>query len=334
MLGPIPNHFQSNPTVHQRLDAPAFQGAPEKAAAEAAVAAAERAVSTDIAHLGFAERIFKLFGKANADARQGGLSLEDMAARLLTVFGVYLPQGVMAVKNDQHKWETNGRNAIVWTMTLALTYLSKSDKLGFNKLLDRFMQEQKPAEQLTGAFDKLVNRFRMQADYFEILKAANIGYRESDRKNAYWSKLDVNKLQSVNYLYERLLGKTKTNATGAPGKLAKLQHELTEKMQAGTITEAEAKMLKALPGFITRLNVFPLITTSIITAATVYIIGDVAMRLVYKFVAPLDHDFVHPNQKKPAAPAQPKQLSITQPNLFQALKAQSATPAFKGGAHV
>lgn len=286
-------------------------------------AKAAQAAVGKIANLGFAERIFKAFGRLNADVRRGGMSLEDMAARTLTIFGVYLPQGVMAVKEDKHKWETNGRNAVVWTMTLGLTWLLKNEKWGLNTILNAFMRPRKTPEQLQSyareldtqfaeqassrvspeklarlgpvkrlktrlseamqpvtfqmrrllkpayvLTDRLVNRYRLPNDYFNILDAVGID-RPANHKKAFWSTLDANKLKKINNFYD----------------------DLRLRADQGMLAANEQALLKTMPSFIRRLNVFPLIATTLITAATVYLIGDVAMRIVYKFIAPFDHDF-------------------------------------------
>lgn len=316
-----------------------FQGAPQQLAKELGETAVREAGDqvAKIANIGFAEKIFKIFGRLNADVRQGGLSLEDMAARLLTVIGIYIPQGYLSIKENKHKWETNGRNVVVWTMTLGLTWLLKNDKWGTNTLLDKFMHPKVAEDQTRGLIDRLINKVRLPVDYVDILKAADLVEKDFAPKGAYWSKLDANKLSKINNFFDDLKARAQK---GALGEIEVIDKKLVNgEMKNVTRKIAEKEILEALPGFIKRMNIFPLVSTTLITAATVYIIGDIAMRIVYKFIAPFDHDF-DPDRvkKKKSGNAQPasasaaspamRSISMHQPRAFQAFARQ---PQFTGG---
>lgn len=102
----------------------------------------------DIKHMASAEKLYRVFGKLSSiELRKFNLSLEDWAGRFLTIFGVYLPQAYFSVKEKKHVWETNGRNALVWAMTLGVYILSKSEKFGINLLLNEFMRPKETLEE-------------------------------------------------------------------------------------------------------------------------------------------------------------------------------------------
>jgi hypothetical protein len=132
-------------------------------------------------------------------------------------------------------------------------------------------------------FQRTLNRhFGMKGDYLAVLKDAGIEISESDIKKALkstkapWASLDNNKLDLINNRYEEL---RKIASADGVEALAKLEKPVSQ-----ALYETYPKVLR-------RLNIFPLISTSLVTAATVYVIGGLAMKLVYKFIAPFDKDF-------------------------------------------
>ncbi|MBY0404580.1 MAG: hypothetical protein K2X66_11825, partial [Cyanobacteria bacterium] len=201
-----------------------------------------------------------------------GLSMEDKAARLLTILGIYIPQGIASIHKDQHKWETNGRNALVWTMTLFLTILVKNDKYSVNTFLNHFMANKNEiSTQPKGAFKKLMAPFGIKGDYFKILESAGIKFDNvKDRAKAFWSSLDDNKMSTIVEHYQYL--KTK----------------IADKK---TLTTLEKEAYELVPQFLNRRNLFNLTSTGIISVLTMFVIGKVAMDLVFHFIAPLDHDY-------------------------------------------
>lgn len=317
---------------------------------------------TQVAHEGAADKLAHFFSKKafQRDVRVGGMSLEDVAARAQTLIGVYLGQLYFSVKNQQHPWETNGRNAVVWLMTTYLVQLLKTDsKLGINTLLlNPFMRPRvdysKPIEPLpqiikapierTGVkklfhtlmtpvrmawgltlkllsplapvanavakgVDRLINPLRMDVNYVDIMERAGVLVSDADRqavaagKKSLWASLDVNKLSRINNLFDELKIAVKDKGLEA-------------------LSKEDQAIYKALPTFLKRLNIFPLVSTSLITAATVYLVGSVAMKIVYKFIAPLDKDF-DPNslrgqKKQPLLPKLPLAISVAQPRRFAA----------------
>jgi hypothetical protein len=272
------------------------------------------AAVTGIAHEKAAKNIAKVFdggalGKLfSRDVRIGGLSLEEMSSRFLTLFGIYIPQGILAVKDQKHPYETNGRNILIWVMTFLLTQFLKNDTFGVNSLfLSPLMIEKGKLQAFDrkadipanagffkraygsvfkapfNVFQRTLNRhFGMKGDYLAVLKDAGIEISESDIKKALkstkapWASLDNNKLDLINNRYEEL---RKIASADGVEALAKLEKPVSQ-----ALYETYPKVLR-------RLNIFPLISTSLVTAATVYVIGGLAMKLVYKFIAPFDKDF-------------------------------------------
>jgi hypothetical protein len=264
----------------------------------------------DIAHLKMANRIQKILDRpgfkwANNDVRVGGLSLEDVAGRLQTAIGVYLLQGYFAIKDDKHPWETNGRNAIVWLMTLALTSLTKSENYGVNTIfLNPFMKQKHTPVRFLPFLQRPFDNVRMDMDYLDIIEKCGIKISDSEKagamkgKKALWASswLDANKVE-------------------------KIQNKLIELNQKGSLNESEQKLKEAIPKFFKRINAFNLASTAIITAATVYFIGGVAMRIVNKFISPLDKDFDGHKTNQPGATTQTS-MSLPQ---------RSATLSFQPG---
>jgi hypothetical protein len=287
MLGSTTQRIGSLPNPASRRSASVryvrFQGNPAATAAQEAV----------IAHLGLAKAIQKLFTAKlfKSDVRFGGLSLEDIASRVQTIVGVYLLQGYFSVKDQKHPWETNGRNVLVWILGILVPLLSKHPTIGVNPVLDKLFMK-KRNENPSNWFSAQLNKLRMPIDYKQILEGAGI----EKPKEGDWAKMDANKLHRIRMFKEELENRAK--GLGAP------------------LNAEEQKLLEHMPGLLRRLNVFPLVSTAIITAATVYIIGVLAMKAVYKFIAPLDKDF-NPNgvnRPKPPPGAVPQTSPMAQPS--------------------
>lgn len=302
----------------------------------------EKAV-VDVAHCGTAEKLFKFFSKDvfNRDVRVGGLSLEDVAARAQTIIGVYLMQGYLAVKDHKHPWETNGRNITVWLMTTFLTQFLKNDHFGVNTLLLNPFMKPKVTDSAAiaklGPIERWINKKRLDINYIDIVKRAGITVKDEDLakvvagKKSLWASLDTNKIDRINNLYEELNAAAKSGGKEALDKLKQEGLEATDK-----------QIFEAMPAFLRRINAFPLISTALITACTVYIIGSLAMKITYSVFAKHDKDF-DPNavagKKKHDTPAAPQasggqpaqhQLSISQPNTFAAFAANKNNNALAG----
>jgi hypothetical protein len=232
----------------------------------------------------FSNRIYPFFRKIGKFemGKMGGLGLEDWAARFLTLVGLYVPQGYIAVKNDSHVWETNGRNALMWLLAVGIVSFSKNDKWGFNTVLNHFMKNKQTADTKT-FWGKLTARFGLDGDYFKVLKEAGIPHKAEDAKRAFWASMDSNMVDRLVHQYDQLTAK---------GKL---------------LTETEQASHKLLGQFLSRRNAFSLTSTALITGLTVYLVGKLAMDFVFKFIAPLDHDY-EPPLKKGLGPQQPTTL--------------------------
>lgn len=278
----------------------------------------------EIAYLGIAKDwIQPAFKWAKSDIRVGGLSLEDMAGRLLTLIGIYIPQGYFACRDNKHPWETNGRNAVVWLMTLGLTSLTKSENFGVNTLLLNPLMQQKGSAVRYASFlqapmnllkNKLgikvdyvdilnkqaqfvMDKLRMDVDYVDILKDAKISLSDAEKEGAIkgtkalWASswLDANKVEKIQNHFEELKAKEATE----PG-----------------LTVSEKAMKEAIPKFFKRINSFNFVSTALITAATVYFIGGVAMKIVNKLFTPLDKDQDKLKPVKPLGQAQPQSMIL------------------------
>lgn len=285
----------------------------ELAALKAAAKGGQEATGT-LTHHKIAKSLTKIFDSGplgrlfSNDLRMRGLSMEDVAARSLTLFGLYIPQGFLSIKDQRHPYETNGRNALMWTLSVFLTQFLKNKGFGVNSLfLNPLMIEK---SQLTtfdrqadipkdaGFFIRTIHRtmkppinwvqrqlnraFGMDGDYLAVLKDAGIDVNKKDIPNAMmgitapWADLDNNKIDLINHRYSELKKLVQKDGLEA---LSKLESPLPE------------AVYRAYPKVLKRLNIFPVISTSIIAAVTIYVIGGLAMIPVYKFIAPLDKDF-------------------------------------------
>lgn len=275
--------------------------------ANPATAVAQKALGAsiqDIAHVSTAERLFKIFGTWNKDARRGGMSMEDVAGRALNLFAISIPQGIWAIWADRHKWERNGQNILSFLLSIVMTVVFKNDKYGFNNVLDLVMKPKEKLGEKTGLFKRLVNKARLSVDYFDILKAAGVEFEEEDRKKAFWSKIEGNQRALIDGLHRDLRGKSANGVlTEVEEKtLAGLEKELRaggldaakqalRKEMLGKLTRAEQKLLEALPAFRRRISFFPILSTGLIILATIYIMGVWSTQMIFKYIAPLDHDF-------------------------------------------
>lgn len=249
----------------------------------------------------------KLFNK---DVRMGGLSLEDVAGRLQTLIGVYLLQGYYSIKDDKHPWETNGRNAMIWVMTLLLQNMTKSESYGLNTLLfNPFMRQKGYLSTENKAMQGFLDRFRMDVDYVDLLRDAGIPIKGDELKGAQAGKkalwasswLDANKSALLKKRYESL-------------------HQIVEEAKKSgkhkpleALSQEERKIYETIPKFFKRINGLNGVSTAIIMGATIYLIGGVAMRIVNKVISPLDKDFKGNKDHQPGQPPKPSLFSKGHP---------------------
>ncbi|WP_373531747.1 hypothetical protein [Vampirovibrio sp.] len=260
----------------------------------------------------------KLFNK---DVRMGGLSLEDVAGRLQTLIGVYLLQGYYAVKDDKHPWETNGRNAMIWVMTLVLQNLTKSENYGLNTLLcNPFMRQKGHLSSEMSWLQNGLDKVRMDADYLDILQDAGISIDPDEMKGArkgkkaLWASswLDANKTDLIKRRYEAL--KAKVSTQDGKEVLSQLSRE-------------EQKIYKSIPSFFYRINAWNGLSTAIIVGSTIYLIGGVAMKIVNKVISPLDKDFDGPKNKQAGQPFKPSPFAKSHPPQSPSQSAAEANPS-------
>lgn len=289
--------------------------APIEAAAAEVIPGAGKGISTSIykllSHPSIAKYINRGVGRFN-------LSMEDWAARYLTMFGLYIPQGLFALWENKHKWETNGRNIVIWTLTMLLTIMVKNDRLSVNSLLDVFMRDKNAASgKAKGMFDSLKDKLKLDGNYFDVLEKVGIDFcKIEDVKKAYWANLDSNQVEKIVKFYDGLL----------------------EKAKGGALEAGESKMMTLIPKFLMRRNFFNLAQTGIITLLTMYVIGSFAMELVFRFIAPFDHDFdpakFQKSRQKPnrptAAPVQHPPIALDPAHPFRAFQLASAAGRNQG----
>jgi len=377
-----------------------------------------------MANLKTAERLYEVFSRGffQKDLRRLNLSLVDWASRLMTLICMYIPQAYISVRKDRHKVETNTRNAMTWTLTIALASFIKNDRTSLNTLFNVFMQPKgtpkdiaawkhrlltmrrddlfnqlgnpkltqadglaleelrtklaeiksglgelkgsvttEKAQNLVNQFGpetllkeeprynplrpvldlleelsdvptnkfwrirwktnrairklnkqlkkaekqwnklpgklqkaegklsrisaesqgnwihKILNRFRLEFDYTEVLKAQGLKLGIKDRATASWATLDSNQFQHV-------LQRLQTLSAEAPE----------------TLSQADRQFIKIAPKFLRRMTAFKALSSVFFIGMQAYFLGYFVMMLVTKYLAPLDHDFDPTKKRKPA----------------------------------
>lgn len=253
----------------------------------------------EIRNLKNAERIYNKMGKklSKFNARLFNLSLEDWAGRFLTIFGVYLPQAYYSMKENKHKVETNARNALVWTMTLAIYILMKNENVGVNSIFNQFMKPKVGEAEVSGFMKKQINKMRLEHNYFELLDEAGIKYSADDAKKMFWTKLDKNHTDKLAHRVEDIAQELTEKLKPHEMDLKKLEHLVKSNAIEETNTELmklgkQFSKMKSIRKFLMRQGAFSIINTVAITGAIIYLVGGLAMKIVLNTVAPLDHDFV------------------------------------------
>jgi hypothetical protein len=233
----------------------------------------------DILNLGVAQKLYKIFGKGpwTQDPRIGGLSMEDVAARLLNLMAITVPQGVVAIWTNTSAWERNAQNVLSLAAGVGLSMLFKHDKLSFNSLLDPFM---KPLPKDAGKLRRLLKPLHAKVNYFDILKAAGVEFKPQDCQKAFWARMDGNQRALVDALHHKLKNK-------------KMQGLLTDK--------TEKAILEALPRFRAQLIGLPFLSTTLIMLSTIYVLGYATTKFVFKVFVPWDE-----KREKQAAAAEKK----------------------------
>jgi hypothetical protein len=169
----------------------------------------------------------------------------------------------------------------MWVLAVGIVSFAKNDRWGFNTVLNHFMKNRQAADANT-FWGKLTSRFGLDGDYFKVLKEAGIPHKADDAKRAFWASMDSNMVDRLVHHYDQMTVKGKA------------------------LSEAEQTSHKLLGQFLRRRNAFSLTATALITGLTVYLIGKVAMDIVFKYIAPLDHDYEPPLKKAQKAPVNPQ----------------------------
>lgn len=253
------------------------------------------------------------FQKLHTDPRFWNLSMQDLLSRLNVALAVYLPATYLSLSQKKHAWETNGRNAMLWFATLGVAIATKHPKYGLNPLLNPLMRQKVTADTIPAELSrlknelellkqdptrhsdkinklgkiyskletqltkpsigtKLLNKLRPNYDYYKLLEEAKIGKfsKYTDRQGAWWASPDRNQLKTLE---------------------VKLQG-LKESTQKGLkLTETDQAFLKNAPKFLNRISSMRVLATLLNMALTVYVIGILVMEVVFRWIAPRDHDF-------------------------------------------
>jgi hypothetical protein len=196
-----------------------------------------------------------------------------------------------------------------------------------------------------------LNRWRLDVDYLTVLKE-DVGLRldpKKARKGAFWAGLDYNDTRTITNtrvdMTNRIRDLLGQEAVETPKGLAgryknsrttnRLIKTVNTDLQAGRIAPSLAKELaplvqkvKGLGQFLTRRNIFNLTNTAVITAMIVYVVGGLAMDLVYATFAKLDPDFNPDGKNKNKKPAR------TVSNAVKTIRPATAPPPGQGSAMV
>jgi hypothetical protein len=331
-----PNQFSRPPSNSGRksLSKPVFKGSVYSTLGHAV---SNPALVSDIKHIGIAERLYKKSGRIQINTNIWGFSFQDFASRCNLLIAVYLPALFFSLyPHKKHFWETNGRNALMWITNIGIIFLTKHPKYGVNAIFNRFMQPKGTklihpdgakliqaknkvghffanfinpvADQVAKYSAKLLNHkffiktadlFRPNYSFYELLKTSGLKVTTEDiaKKEPLWGKLDHNQVEQLKMMREK--AKTALETGGKlPGKI--------------TRQEAEA-LVKNVRNFTTRLGGMNLATTAVNILATVYVIGILAMDIVFRFIAPWDKDF---DRKKAEAARHKNKVEIPSPEML------------------
>jgi|GEM_PF-6843444 len=239
------------------------------------------ALISDVKHINFAKRLFNFFGSLVKNPNVFGLSINDIASRINVFVAVYLPALFFSLHpHKKHFWETNGRNVLIWLTTIAVTLLGKHPKYGVNALLNKLMVHQQKdfpqtdtwKQKASNAWHHTLNTLKPDYDYYELLKIAGIDISDeaSKKRENKWSGLDNNQIEQLKIFKAKL----------EKGQIPK--HLTPEEVKL--FTENATKLMN-------RLSTMKLVSFGLITAATVYVVGILAMEIVFRYIAPLDPDF-------------------------------------------
>jgi hypothetical protein len=325
-LSPLQPQAGKRRPIAAKPELPLFSGAQQSALASAARHSAEAAddLVTKVKWAGFSKKLANIFNRTFKNPEIWGFSLEDWASRLNVAVAVYFPALLFSCFPDlKHFWETNGRNVLLWFATLGITRVTKDPKIGLNPLvLDKLMQEKARGSSLT-PMTRVLNKLRPDFDFHDVFKAAEL----KDAEKLYWGGLDKNQKDKIQKALAESADKIK----------------VLQAKPIAELSQADRLLLKLAhaPSLFNRISAMKTISTLVQMGLTVYLIGVVAMEIVFRYIAPRDKDFdaskyekmkamkrARKMQKKlqkqslpPHAPA-----SFNQPRTFESLFRNTVPP--------
>ncbi|MEB3287859.1 MAG: hypothetical protein VKJ04_10185 [Vampirovibrionales bacterium] len=122
-----------------------------------------------------------------------------------------------------------------------------------------------------GAFHKLLNTVRLEGDYYDLISRPEVGVqiKRADRYRAFWASLTDLQMSLV---HQRIKA-------------------LSDLKQSGKLNPEELKELKVLKQFTTRISHSRPLRNAMDTTLGIILSGFLLMWIVFKFIAPFDHDF-------------------------------------------
>jgi hypothetical protein len=196
--------------------------------------------AAQIKHVGLSKKVFETLEKpslkrwVSEEANWLNMSANDWLSRIMT-FLLYISQGVTSVKKDQHKWETNGRNIVIWTGTFFINNLVKSDKFGVNSLLNTFMRPKgTPYQHLNNDLEQTKEYRKDVAEEITKKLKANAPLEKSTAKDLVKKQKLLKSLSIKEVRLEQKLGeliKTQGNKEAAQKFTGNVYHRLLNKIR-------------------------------------------------------------------------------------------------------
>ncbi|MEM0952223.1 MAG: hypothetical protein AAGI66_08805 [Cyanobacteria bacterium P01_H01_bin.74] len=246
------------------------------------------------------KRLSDYFGNFSVQDRPFGLSRQDVTSRVNVGTSIYMPAFFFSLfPHPKHFFETNGRNFIIWWLTLGFTLLTKNDQYGINPLMNFMLMNPKnhqPKAPGNNVFAKafhhgiqrplnlMTKPLRPSYNYFDLLEGLlNKTFSDSDRQKATWASLQSHENGKLQNEFDKL--------QDGSNKLT----QLTQKLK---IQNSKAALGKVFSNFKTRVLALKIAAGLVNMALAVYILGIAAMQFVLHYIAPLDYDFIPPSDLK------------------------------------
>jgi hypothetical protein len=273
---------------------------------------------SQITHGKVASKIQNWFGHISLEEKPFGLSRQDVTSRVNTGVAVYLPALYFSlVPEKKHFLETNGRNLLIWGVTLGLTLLTKSPKYGINPPLTYLFMNPKNYRPKPGKnsisqlftqgvkqpLERLSRPFRPDYNYFDLLEHLHPEkkYPPDKRHDAVWSSVNRNSnlKAALQSRFKNIVKVVDKNViVKNPDQLRTLANHLKVSPERAT------RVLNDFTSRMTNLTLFGSIINTILTCT---VLGIWVMKIVFKYIAPLDPDFTP--KDKPTAKSTPASFS-------------------------